>query len=837
MLKKILLLQLLLLAAGYSVKAQISSSMSKDQISQVKVDNLSDDQIRQLVAQMKANNVSYSQIDEYAAQKGISDTEVAKLKERMKLLNLDKELSGTSNNKYSSRSDSSGRQYNNDNPDNDTMYYYQEKYKKIKDREAFEKELKRRKIFGTELFSNQNLTFEPNLRMATPPNYRIAAEDELKIDVYGYSEVQHTLKVTPEGFVRIPYLGPVYVNGLTMEEARIRITKQLSTIYSGIKSGNTSVQVSLGNIRSIRILLIGEIVRPGTYSLPSLATVANALYVSGGPNENGSFRNIQVMRNGQSVATFDLYDFLIHGDLINNIVLQDQDIVKVNAYKMRVELIGEIKRPAIFEAKENETLQNIIDFAGGFTDNSYRDIIKVLRVNNKAREVVNVPEDQIASFHLKSGDKFFVDSILTRYTNRVTIAGAVFHPGDYALEDGMTAGDLIKKADGVKEVAAMSRGFIRRLQADYTPSIISFNVQDVISGTQKLLLQREDSLVIFSKLQIREQYQVKIDGEIMNPGYFNYGDSMHLEDLILLAGGLKDAASLKHVEISRRIRTGGMYDSADVRMAITNQFDMNADLSDNTAATSFVLQPFDEIMIRRSPSYREQANINIDGEVVYPGVYAINTKRERISDVIRRAGGLRPEASAEGALLLRKTFVNESDSSLLLSKLQVFYNKLRDSTSVEKVRNTVERKEQLLGIELDEILAHPGSKYDLLLEEGDVIKVPKRVQTVQLFGEVYFPKKVRFDKNFSFRNYVRGAGGFTAQALRRRSYIVYANGEVKSTRRAFFFNSYPKVKPGAEIYVPTKPERKGITAAATVGIASALASLALVVVTIINSTK
>jgi protein involved in polysaccharide export with SLBB domain len=536
-------------------------------------------------------------------------------------------------------------------------------------------------------------------------------------------------------------------------------------------------------------------------------------------------------------VTFDLYDFLIHGDLVNNIVLQDQDIVKVNAYKMRVELIGEIKRPAIYEAKEDETLQNIIDFSGGFTDNSYKDIIKVLRVNNKAREVVSIPEDQVAHFHLKSGDRYFVDSILTRYINRVTISGAVFHPGDYALEEGMTAGDLIKKADGVKEVAAMSRGFIRRLQADYTPSIISFNVQDVINGTQQLLLKREDSLVIFSKLNIREQYLVKIDGEVMQPGYFNYGDSMHLEDLILLAGGLRDAASLKHVEISRRIRKDGAYDSTDARTAIINQFDMSADLSDNAAVSSFVLQPFDEIVIRRAPSYREQSNVEINGEVVYPGTYAINTKKERISDVIKRAGGLRPEASAEGAVLLRKTFINESDSSLLLSKLQVFYNKLRDSTSVDKIRNTVERKEQLLGIELDEILAHPGSKYDLLLEEGDKIKVPKKLQTVQLFGEVYFPKKVRYDKNFSFRNYIRGAGGFTAQALKRRSYIVYSNGEVKSTRKALFFNSYPKVQPGAEIYVPTRPERKGLSAAATVGLASALASLALVVVTILNTTK
>jgi len=835
MLKKILILQLLLLAIGYCVKAQVPSSISKSQISQVRVDNLSDDQIRRLVAEMKKNNITYNQIDEYAAQKGFPDTEVAKLKARITQLNLDRELNGSADLSSGSGQDTSGRRYSDN--DQDTSSYWQDRYRKMVEKEDFEKEVKRRKIFGSELFNNKNLTFEPNLRMATPSNYRLAADDEVLIDIYGYSEVQHRLKVSPEGYVRIPNLGPVYVNGLTMQEATTRITKQLSTIYGGIKSGNTSVQVSLGNIRSIRVLLIGEVARPGTYTLPSLATVANALYVSGGPNENGSFRSIQVIRNGQALVTFDLYDFLIHGDLNNNVVLQDQDIVKVNAYKMRVELLGEIKRPAIFEAKESETLQNIIDFAGGYTDNSFRDNIKAFRVNNKAREVVNISADQVASFRLKSGDKFFVDSILNRYTNRVTIVGAVFHPGDYALEDGMTAGDLIKRADGVQEVAAMSRGIIRRLQADFTPSIISFNVQDVINGNQKVVLQAEDSVIIFSKLQIREQYLVKVDGEVMQPGYYNYGDSMHLEDLILLAGGLRDAASLKHVEISRRIRTGGMYDSTDVRLAITNQFDMNADLSQNQAAASFVLQPFDEIMIRRSPAYREQANVEMDGEVVYPGIYAINTKRERISDVIKRAGGLRPEASAEGALLLRKTFINESDSSLLLNKLQVFYNKLKDSTSVDKVRNTVEQKTQLLGIELEEILAHPGSKYDLLLEEGDVIKVPKKLQTVQLFGEVYFPKKVRFDKNFSFRSYVRGAGGFTAQALRRRSYIVYANGEVRSTRKAIFFNSYPKVKPGAEIYVPSKPERKGLSAATAVAIGSGLASIALVVVTILNTVK
>ncbi|PWV53549.1 protein involved in polysaccharide export with SLBB domain [Chitinophaga sp. S165] len=809
---------------------------TSSQLSQMKVDNLSDDQIRQLVGQMKRNNVSYSQIDQYAAQRGIPDTEVAKLKARIQQLNLDRELSGTqTKNDNSLLTDSTSRRY--DGQSGDTLYYWQEKYKQLKSKEEFEKELKRRKIFGTELFSNQNLTFEPNLRMATPPNYRIAAEDELIIDVYGYSEVQHKLKVNPEGYVRIPYLGPVYVNGLTMDEAKERITKQLGTIYGGIRTGNTSVQLSLGNIRSIRVTLIGEITRPGTYTLPSLATVANALYVSGGPNENGSFRSIDVVRNGKKMATFDLYDFLLHGDLTNNLVLQDQDIVKVNPYKMRVELSGEIKRPAIFEAKEDESLQQVLDFAGGYTDNSFRDVIRALRVNNKEREFVNIPADSVAAFRLRSGDRFFVDSIVNRFTNRVTIAGAVFHPGDYALEANMTVSDLIKRADGLLEVAATSRGVIRRLKDDFTPAIINFNVLDALAGKENVPLQREDSVIIFSKLSIREQYLVKIDGEVNQPGYFAHGEGMRLEDLILLAGGLKDAASLKHVEIARRIRTGGAYDSTDFRLAITEQFDINADLSTNPSAAEYVLQPFDEVTVRRSPSYKEQANVLVDGEVVYPGIYAINTQKEHISDIIRRAGGLKPEASAEGAVLLRRTFNNQEDSTFLLSKLEIFYNKVKDSIDVERTRATVNRNEQLLGIQLDEILAHPGSKYDLFLEQGDVIRVPKKLQTVQFFGEVYFPKKVRFDKGFTFRNYIRAAGGFTSQALRRRSYIVYANGEVKSTRKMLFFNSYPKVKPGAEIYVPTKPERKGMSAAAVTGLASAVASIALVIVTIINTTK
>lgn len=814
--KKILLVQIFLLI-GMCSFAQVPS-LQKAQ--QMKVEDLSDEQVRQIVAEMKRNKVSLDQIDSYAQQKGIPSDQVFKLKDRIRTLNLEKEFTSTT--PGTAKPEDTERTVDNENA------------MSARDIQPMSLEEKRRmKIFGAELFSNKNLTFEPNLRMATPPNYRLAAGDELVIDIYGYSEVQHKLKVSPEGYVRIPYLGPVYVNGLTITEATTRITKQLSTIYGGIKSGNTFVQISLGTIRSIKVLLIGEIDRPGSYTLPSLATVANALYVSGGPNENGSFRDIQVIRNGSPMVRFDLYDFLTNGDLTNNIVLQDQDIVKVNPYKTRVELSGQVKRPAIFEAKENETLQNILNFAGGYTDNAYKEVIRANRVNSKEREIVNIAAGQVAAFKLQSGDKFTVDAILNRFTNRVSINGAVFHPGEYALESNMTVVDLIKKADGVKEEASLPRAVIFRRNEDFTPSGTSFNVGDVLSGKQVIALQREDSIVIYSKLALKEDYKVKISGHVNSPGYFNYVDSLHLEDLILMAGGLKDAASLQRVEVSRRIR-GRAYQAQDSSTSIVAQFDLSSDLS---SMSGYALQPFDEVVVRKSPTYSEQASVSIDGEVVYPGAYTINSKREKISDLLTRAGGLRPEAYAEGAVLLRKTFVNASDSALLDSKLQVFYNKLEDSTDINKMQNVVSRKEQLLGINLKSILDQPGSKFDLLLEEGDIIKIPKKLQTVQLFGEVYFPKKVRFDNSIGFREYINGAGGFTNGALKRRSYVVYANGEVKSTRKVLFFNRYPKVKPGAEIYVPAKKDSRGLSGQEAVGITTGIASLALIIVTILDRIK
>lgn len=834
MLKKFYLVSIFAFFGFNAVYAQVPSSISNAQLQQINVDNLSDDQIRQLVQKMKTQGLTFADIDNYGQQRGISADQIQKLKNRIQQLNLDTELDGSSSQANTSKL-SPDEDLDQNRQVNDSIAYARQANAQDWQDKMKERERNRRlqKIFGADLFTSQNLTFEPNLHIPTPPNYRLAANDEILLDVSGYSDDQQKLRVTPDGYVRIPNLGPVYVNGLTMEEAKTRITKQLSQIYSTIRTGQTSVNISLGNIRSIRVLVIGEVVHPGTYTLPSLATVMTALYSSGGPGENGSFRNIQVVRNGNVVATFDLYAFLINGDLRQSIVLQDQDIIKVNPYETHVELAGAVKHPAIFEVKPEETLSDLLRFSGGFNDMAYKNVLRASRVDGYRKQVLSITPTEASSFHLKSGDFFLVDSITDRYTNRVTITGAVYHPGEYSVDSTLTVSGLINKADGPKEDASQARGTIRRLKSDYTPTMLSFNVADVLAGKNDIALQREDSVVIYSKLDLRETYLVQIGGQVNNAGYYPYADSMHVEDLILMAGGLRDAASVQHVEISRRIRTNG-YDSSDIRMAIVKQFDINNDLTASQKDLGFTLEPFDQVNIRKSPSYSEQAVVNVDGEVVYTGDYTIQNRKEHLSDVLKRAGGLRAEAFPEGAVLLRKTFVNGSDSALVASKLEVFYSKLLDSSATTRLRDNVRRNYQLVDIRLDEILKNPHSKYDLLLEDGDYIKVPKRLQTVQLFGEIYFPKKERFDPSLSFRDYIRGSGGFTSQALRRRSYVVYANGEVRNARKVFFFNRYPKLKPGAEIYVPAKRDRPGMDPRELLGVTTGFAALAAIVVSILK---
>ncbi|HTJ10949.1 MAG TPA: SLBB domain-containing protein [Dinghuibacter sp.] len=808
----------------FSVNLRAQTLPSNIDFSTVNVDNLSDQQLQQLWQKAQQNGLSVDDVVQQAQARGMAQDQAAKLRSRLTAVSQNGGQSQPSN--VSDNSSPYGRKYGYAplRPEDSLQILENRRHEGLRNR-----------IFGADLFSNANLTFEPNLNIPTPGNYIIGPGDELVLDVYGVSEKNSHLTVTPEGYLNIPNVGPVLVSGLTMDEAKVRVSHKLESIYAGVAAGNTHVQLLLGAIRSIRVLVIGEIMRPGSYTLPSLATVANALYVSGGPDVNGSFRDIQVIRDGKPIVTFDLYDFLAHGSLASNVLLRDQDIVKVNPYQTRIELSGEVKHPAIFEAKPGETLGDILGYAGGYTSNAYKGFVRAVRVNNQEREIVTVPGADIQSYPLHSGDIYYVDSILNRYSNRVVIMGSVFHPGEFALEQGMTVKDLIGKADGLKEDAFTSRALVKRLRPDYSPEILNFNVNDVLNGSVSIPLQREDSIFIYSKFKIREPYYVIVAGEVNHPDTIPFADSMRLGDVILLAGGLKDAASLNQVEVGRRIRSQ-QYSPSDTNLAIVQRFSLQRDLGDNPEAASFALEPFDRVMVRHAPGYHEQIVVRVEGEVTYPGSYVIDSRNERLSDLIRKAGGLKPEAFAEGSLLLRQHDMDGAEGIFEQNKIDVFRdaNKGDDSAEVRKVLRSKSGGSdvQLVGINLDRALQSPRSKFDLLLQEQDIIKIPKQLETVSLYGEIFYPKQVRFDKRFRFKDFISQGGGFTTRALRRGSYVVYPNGEVASTRKVFLFNHFPKVKPGSEIFVPAKKEHRGLDATAIVGIVTAVATVAALIITV-----
>jgi protein involved in polysaccharide export with SLBB domain len=793
----------------------------------VNVDNLSDEQIQQLLQKGQAAGLSVDQICQQAALKGLPQDQVDRLKTRLE----EAMANGPTQNKTTRSGNDSSNNYSR-------QYQYKplsrtDSLKMLQDER--DKEF-RKKIYGADLFSNANLTFEPNLNIATPGNYIIGPGDELVLEVFGYSEKSDRLKVSPDGYINVQNVGPILVSGLSIDDAKILVSHKLQAIYSSIITGNTHVQLLLGNIRSIRVMVIGEIMRPGSYTLPSLATVANALYVSGGPDINGSFRDIQVVRNGKPIVTFDLYDFLAHGSLGKNVLLQDQDIVKVYPYKTRLEIKGEVKHPAIFEAKDGESLDYIIsNYAGGYTSKAYKGNIRAERVNDQEREILTVAGDSAEHFQVHSGDVFYVDSILNRYTNRVNISGSVFHPGDFALDSGMTVKQLITKADGITEDAFMPRGLIKRLKPDFSDEVVSFNLADVLSGVSAPALQKNDSVFIYSKLKLREPFYVIVRGEVNHPDTLPFADGMHLGDVILLSGGLKDAASLNQIEVARRIKVQD-YNPQDTSLAIVGRFSIQRDLKEDSGAESFALQPFDQIMIRHAPGYHEQIIVKIEGQVLYPGSYVLDAMNEKISDLIRKAGGFKPEAFPEGALLLRKPGAEGAEMAFEKNKLDVFAsaNKGDDSLEIRKIKSGMDSSLQLVGINLDKAIANPDSKYDLLLQKDDVIRVPRRLETVSLYGEVFYPKEVRFDKSYSFKDFISQAGGFTSIALKRGSYVVYSNGEVASTRKILFFNHYPKIKPGSEIFVPAKRQRQPLSTPEILGIFTGLATLAAILISVLK---
>lgn len=724
-------------------------------------------------------------------------------------------------------------------------------------------------FYGSYVFSGQQLSFEPNLNIATPSNYVLGTSDELMVDVSGLYEASYKLKVNPEGTIRIPNVGPVKVSGRTIEEASRNIKSEVSKIYQGVSSGDTRVNVTLGNIRSIRVAIVGEVVRPGTYTLPSLATVFNALYASGGPTEKGTMRNIRLIRGGREIATIDVYQFLANGILQNNVGLRDDDVIKVDAQSNRITLNGAINTPGAFEIKKGETINDLVAYAGGFTVNALKDIATVHRIAKNQRKVVDVQKIDFREFVLQAGDSLYFSEISGIYSNRVQLVGAVKRPGTYALTDGQTFTDLLRKAGGLLEDAFMELAVINRKRANQIPEMINFQLNDVLKGKQPdVLLQREDSIVIKSLFDFREKFNVSISGEVNSPGTFPYVENMTLVDLVAKANGFTELALNDSVEIIRTIKDkhellNSTFKSETYKMSI------NSDLSKDAKTTSFVLQNGDRVVVRRISGYEALRMVQVQGEVLRPGDYNIKSKRELLSSLLMRAGGLSEYAYAQGAFLIRSPKLDNSQARMnaflvdaaqsklnqqlkqtidptLLNELGVQgesglanFDSIQSALNTSDIVSRINNTEGLIGIKLHDILKHPGGKSDIVIEEGDLIYIPRQVQTVRVLGEVFFPTYVQFDDTKGLKHYLRNAGGATDLAEQKHIFVLYPNGTSKSTTSFLGIKSYPRILPGSKILVPRKQVNlaKNMTTGETISVLASITSMAaLVYSVVVNAT-
>jgi protein involved in polysaccharide export with SLBB domain len=752
----------------------------------------------------------------------------------------------------------------------------------------------RKKIFGFSIFNNKIGVFEPNLKIATPINYIVGPEDELIVDINGYSEEHYNLIVSPDGYVKINRIGNVYVAGLTIDQAKNKIINKLSQIFIGLKQGSSnsgpttlSASVSLGNIRTIGVTIQGEVMFPGTYSVPSLARIMNVLYLAGGPTENGTFREIQLIRNKKLVGKLDLYDFLTTGIQRNDMILQDQDIVKVGVYKTRIEVKGKVKRPALFEVLPNENLDYVLsNFCGGFSEDAFKELVKITRYTNRDRKLIDLNSGIFNSFYPQAGDLIQVESIdKDRFDNKITVIGEVFRPGDFAVEGNESLLKIISRAGGLKEDAFLDRILVERINEDLSRTNLSVNLKEVILDNSKdVKLKREDKISIFSILDLREKYTVTIHGEInivkktsnskdsdkkkskagiklttdeqpkylqnntgqLQGGYDNqlqdfqneeeeeekidvdteiandlksestsnslinrqvkltlpYVENMTVEDLILKAGGLRESAATGFVEIVRRKKNIGLDSPKLINSQIAEiiKFGISKNLQLDETASSFKLMPFDEVFIRTSPNYELQQFVTMQGQIVFPGVYGLEKKDERLSELVSRAGGLNNQAYPQGAKLIRKNQLTESEKTRKKEQLSQIQNNF-NGVSIRNDESTTKNTE-LIGINLLAAINNPGGDEDLFLNEGDIIDIPREPQTVKVTGEVLYPNSVKYNEGKSFKDFISEAGGFTANSARKRAYVLYSNGSVKRARNVLFIRYFPKIERGAEIIVP-----------------------------------
>ncbi|MFB9077370.1 SLBB domain-containing protein [Flavobacterium procerum] len=806
--KKVTYVLLLLFALTMSLSVKAQDIMKSKDLSTVNVDYLSDDDLAKISAQLKSNNATIDQVEPMALSKGMSQANFNKLK--IKLNEYAKKNANPSENvekveKGEKKSDS-GRK--------------QDAIKNVKVKDSANAI-----IFGSELFDNPTLNFEPDLKMATPMNYVLGPGDEIQVTVYGVQEYNGTLPVSVEGKISIEYVGQIAVSGMTIEAATQKIKAAIAKVYSTVRSGQSQVSVSLGKIRTIKITVVGG-KQPGNYSLSSLATVYNALHLAGGPGKNGSYRNIELIRNNKVYKNIDIYRFLVKGDQSDNVSLKENDVIRIPAYTQRVTVEGEVKRPGVFEMKKGETFADLLGFASGFNEFAYTASVNVVQKTGKEFKVHDINESEFKTYQPQSGDVFRVTRILNRFENRIKIEGAVFRPDYYSFTEGMRVSDLITRAEGLKEDAYSKRARIIRLKTDLTTEIVNVNLEAALSGdlSADIELKREDIVTVYSILDFREEYKVIIDGEVKNPGEYEYYENLTLNDLVVQVGGLTGSAS-KRVEIARMVKSDEI-DDADPKRVELVELEITAD--NNEQVKNFILKPFDVINIRRMAVYEKPQMVTISGAVSYPGKYVLANKKETVYNVVMRAGGLTSIANLDG-MKIKRPIKEEQIETLERIDLNL------DKSDTLKGKLAKKLKEDLkfatIPVNWEKIVKNKNHFSNVTLFPGDEIEVAVYNEGVKVTGNVLLTSEIPYRSGKGFKYYLNAVGGVDNKGWKRKSYIIYPNGKADVTTSFLFFRSYPKVEPDSQIVVPEKPERKKMTAGEWVGIGSVISSLALLILT------
>lgn len=687
-----------------------------------------------------------------------------------------------------------------------------------------------RKIYGHQVFNSQSLTFEPSENLATPQNYRLGPGDEVVIDIWGTSEDHMRQTISPEGSIMISQIGPVYLNGLTIKDANQHIKSAFSRKYAGMNDAETDIQVTLGQVRTIQVDILGEVATPGTFRMSPFSSVFHALYRAGGINDIGSLRNIQVLRNGKKVAGVDIYDYLFKGKTSGNIRLQEGDVIIVPPYEQLVNIDGNVKRPMYYEIKPDETVKSLLDYAGGFTGDAYGGMVRLSRQSGTENELYNIDRGEFATYRLQDGDIITVGTILDRYANRVELKGAVYRPGMFAIGDGLkTVRDLIDKADGVTEDAYTDRVLLYREGPEKQLEVVALDLKDILRGAAPdITLKRNDMLVISSVNELEERGDVYIGGQVARPGAYPYAANSTVEDLIFQAGGLLEGASTARVDISRRIVDPSATEA-------TNQLAQEFTVSiENGLAVGkgkgFRLKPYDRVEVRRSPGYAPQETVAIDGEVLFAGTYTLRKRNERLSEFVTRAGGLIDGAYIKGAHLSRRLSESELAARKEALRLAMSNNSenMGDSIAIDKIDLS---NMYNVGINLEKALANPGSDYDLVLMPGDSLYVPEKQSTVKISGDVMFPNAVIYEPGKKLSHYINQAGGYGQRAKKGKAFIVYMNGTVARVKRN------TPIEPGCHIIVPSKPQNGGTDWSKILTLTTGFMSVATMVATIPNLFK